>query len=88
MGASSRSRCYAFDLPAAYRIRVQGRIAEERAERIGGMKISVIIPEGGQPVTTLTSELRDQAALIGVLNTLYEWHLPVLSVERFTAGPF
>jgi hypothetical protein len=33
-------------------------------------------------VSTLEGELRDQAALTGVLNSLYELHLPVLSVER------
>ena len=33
-------------------------------------------------MTTLVGELADQAALAGVLNTLFELHLPVLSVER------
>jgi len=33
-------------------------------------------------VTTLEGELSDQAALAGVLNTLYELHLPVISVKR------
>jgi hypothetical protein len=32
-------------------------------------------------VTTLVGEMEDQAALAGVLNTLYELHLPLLSVE-------
>jgi hypothetical protein len=32
-------------------------------------------------VTTLTGRLRDQAELSGVLNGLYELHLPILSVE-------
>jgi hypothetical protein len=33
-------------------------------------------------VTTLLGPVRDQAALNGVLNTVYELHLPVLSVEK------
>ena len=37
-------------------------------------------------MTTLFGELSDQAALAGVLNTLYELHLPVFSVERLAAG--
>jgi hypothetical protein len=37
-------------------------------------------------VATRFSELPDEAALAGVLNTLYELHLPVLSVERVSAG--
>jgi len=32
----------------------------------------------------LTGELADQAALIGVINTLYELHLPILLVECLT----
>ncbi len=38
--------------------------------------------EGGSLVTILEGELSDQAALAGVLNTLYELHLPLLSVKR------
>ena len=34
------------------------------------------------PLTTLVGELSDQAALVGVLNTLYELHLPVFTVKR------
>ena len=37
------------------------------------------------PVTTLLGELADQAALEGVLNTLFSLHLPVVSVERLSA---
>ena len=34
------------------------------------------------PVTTLLGKLVDQAALMGVLNTLYDYyHCPLLSVE-------
>jgi hypothetical protein len=33
-------------------------------------------------VTTLIGRVRDQAELSGVLNTLYELHLPILSVEN------
>jgi hypothetical protein len=36
----------------------------------------------GSPATTLEGKINDQSALAGVLNTLYELHLPVLSVER------
>jgi hypothetical protein len=32
-------------------------------------------------VATLVGRLKDQAELSGVLNTLYEMHLPLLSVE-------
>jgi hypothetical protein len=69
-----------FDRPAAYQIRVQGRIDPDWSDRLSGMKIVPMIEEARQPVTTLQGELSDQAALAGVLNTLYELHLPILSV--------
>ena len=50
------------------------------------MTITECSPKAEQSVTTLLGELADQAALAGVLNTLYELHLPVLSVERLPAG--
>jgi hypothetical protein len=46
------------------------------------MTISPDTVETAPPVTTLRGELGDQAALAGVLNTLYEMHLTVLSVKR------
>jgi hypothetical protein len=86
MDTPSYSRRSAFDNPAIYSITVQGWIGEDQADRLAGMKITVIIPEGERPVTTLLGELRDQAALAGVLDTLYGWHLPVLSLQRLSGG--
>jgi len=36
--------------------------------------------------TILVGRLADQAALSGVLNTMYEQHLPVLSVDCLEEG--
>jgi hypothetical protein len=69
-----------FDRPAAYKIRVQGKIDPDWSDRLAGMTIHLTAEEACPPVTTLKGELSDQAALAGVLNTLYELHLPVLSV--------
>jgi len=73
-----------FDGPATYRIDVQGRIPARWCERLEGMTVAVYAPEAGPLVSTLLGELSDQAALAGVLNTLYELHLPVLSVQRLS----
>ena len=35
-----------------------------------------------QPMTILVGHLNDQAALSGVLNWLYDLHMPLLSVEN------
>ena len=63
-----------FDQPATYQISVQGQIDPSMSDLLGDMTIS--------PVTILSGELDDQAALAGVLNILYEMHLTVLMVKR------
>jgi hypothetical protein len=50
------------------------------------MAISDCSAEAESPATTLVGELADQVALAGVLNTLVELHLSVVSVERLSAG--
>ena len=70
-----------FDHPANYQISILGQIDPSWSDRLEGMTIQP--PSGGadSPITTLEGELPDQAALAGVLNTLYELHLSVLSVK-------
>jgi hypothetical protein len=70
------------DTPATYRIRVQGRLDESWADRLGGMAITAETAADKSTVTILVGHLPDQAALSGVLNTLYELHLPLLSVQN------
>jgi hypothetical protein len=70
-----------FDQPAMYKIIVQGKIDQTLCDRLEGMTIQTGTLAENTPLTTLEGELNDQAALAGVLNTLYELHLFVLSVE-------
>jgi len=70
------------ETPARYRIRSQGRLDTSWSDRLGGMSITQVAPENKPPVTTLVGHLPDQAALAGVLNALYNLHLPLLSVEN------
>jgi len=72
---------FLFDIPATYQIIVQGKIDPTWSDRLEGMAIWQEVVESKPPVTTLEGELGDQAALAGVLNTIYELHLPVLSVK-------
>ena len=73
---------FRFDEAAFYQIVVQGRLNESTSEYLGGMTIQAVGHEAQRPVTTLSGCLRDQAALLGVLNTLYEMHLPILMLEK------
>ena len=70
-----------FHTPATYRIRVKGHLEESWSDRLGGMAIKGTGQAEGAHETTLVGWLADQAALFGVLNTLYGLHLPLLSVE-------
>ena len=71
-----------YDCPATYQISVQGRIDPTWSDRLEGMTICQAAVESNPPVTTLEGELSDQAALAGVLNTLYDLHLSILLVKR------
>ena len=70
-----------FDSPAVYRIRVEGHIDESLADILGGMVITRAFTADKKPLTILVGQMKDQAALSGVLNELYEMHLPLLTVE-------
>jgi hypothetical protein len=70
-----------FDYPASYQIRVQGWIDPGWSDRLEGMTISLILVKDGPSITFLEGELSDQTALAGVLNSLYELHLPVILVK-------
>lgn len=67
--------------PATYRIRVTGHIADSLSDHLGGMIITRAFTADSRPITILVGHMRDQAALSGVLNELYELHLPLLTVE-------
>ena len=66
--------------PARYRIAVEGCLDETWSGRLGGMQIAGPKQTDQQSVTTLTGQVQDQAHLIGVLNTLYQLRMNILSV--------
>lgn len=87
MGTKLSVERLTFDKPARYEIRVQGRIDENWSDRLEGMAIRSESPIGESAICSLEGELLDQAALAGVLRTLYELHLPVLLVRYLTPQP-
>ena len=82
MSNPRESRRFTFGGPAVYRIVVQGDLDEHGAECLGGMRVVAGSAGDDTPVTTLVGRLSDQAALSGVLSTIYEMHLPVLEVKK------
>ena len=67
--------------PSIYRICVRGRLESDWTARVEGMNITESRQADGELITILVGRLADQGVLSGVLNTLYELHLPVISVD-------
>ena len=67
--------------PSIYRIRVNGCLGQSWSERLAGMTITNIGGRETAESTILEGQLLDQAALTGILNTLYDLQLPLVSVE-------
>ena len=71
--------------PATYRIEVAGALDESWSDRLEGMIIKTRKRADQSTVTTLAGRMIDQAELAGVLNSLYELHLPILKVKVVAA---
>ena len=67
----------------AYRIEIQGDLTPWKG-RLGVLRMTIRDDRRYGRVTILRGLVRDQAALFGVLNTIYELHLPLLRVEALT----
>ena len=82
MVRSNDTAAFDFGCPATYRIVVQGMVSEDWHRRLGGMEVTTPSPESAEPKTILQGRLSDQAALHGLLETLYALHLPILEVTK------
>jgi hypothetical protein len=71
--------------PATYRIEVEGEGGENLSDHIGGLRVTNIRKKDQSIITTLVGPVRDQAELAGLLNCLYELHLPIRSVKLLTS---
>ena len=74
------------DLQNHYRIRVRGRLDPSWSDRVGGLSITNL-DDGDLETTTLVGTLSDQSALSGVLNTLVDLRLELLSVDQIDEPP-
>jgi hypothetical protein len=67
--------------PAIYQIKVRGNLDQSWSDKLGGLKLETTMETAE---TVLTGPLKDQAALSGVLNALYDLQLPVISVVHLS----
>ena len=78
---------FGFSKPTIYQIEVEGEISADWSERIRGMEIVLMHRKNKKPISILTGEVADQSALAGILKTLFEFHLPVISVRNLNDIP-
>ncbi len=71
---------------AFYRIRVRGELDPNMSDRFEGLQIENTYRKDGRAETVLEGRLDDQSALSGVLNALYDLHLPVVSADCLGAA--
>ena len=67
--------------PATYKISILGTLEKKWSDYFGGMTIEHTLVLQKYPMTMLTGILADQAALIGILNSLYNMACPNITVE-------
>ena len=72
-------------LRRAYRIRVEGSLDPSWSDRLGGLTITSSGKFGVKTTTILEGELVDQSALMGVLHSLYNLHLPLEALENLSS---
>jgi hypothetical protein len=65
-----------------YEIKVRGHLDERWSYWFEGLTIAPSFSEDGTPITTFTGYLVDQAALHGVLATIRDIHMPLISVMQ------
>jgi hypothetical protein len=73
-----------FKNPAVYKIVIKGEIDKSWSDNLLGMQVEVRKREGNIAFTSLVGEIRDQSALSGLLNNLYEMQMTVLSVNMLS----
>ena len=72
---------FGFIKPASYQIKVKGILEERYSAYMRDMHITVFSNSKKNAFTQLSGIVSDQSALFGILNSLFEMHLPVISVE-------
>jgi hypothetical protein len=69
-----------FSGKGTYQIVVQGHLDEQSSYWFEGLTLTTSLNEEGAPITTLAGRFADQAALHGVLATIRDLNLPLISV--------
>jgi len=72
---------FSFQKSAIYKIKVEGVLKENWVDKFQGLKIRNESSSSGKSVSVLYGKINDQSALSGLLNTLYDYNMTILSVK-------
>ncbi len=78
---------YAFTAPGFYRIEVQGALRAGWSDRFGTMRVIPASDKKENDVSVLEGCVIDQSELSGILNSLYELHMSLISVNYLGDEP-
>ncbi len=70
-----------FQKPAIYKIKVEGILKENWIKNFQGLRINIDRSLSGKPISVITGQINDQSALAGLLDTLYNFNMTILSVN-------
>jgi len=73
--------------PWIYEIVLRGELGESWARWLDGLAQTAVAWDRDSDVTVLTIEARDQAALRGVLNQLWDLNLTLIGLQRLQLHP-
>ena len=71
-----------FQNEARYEIRVDGHLDQRWSDWFEGMELPQAFNQNGSPITVLTGTIVDQAALHGILASVRDIGIPIISVNR------
>jgi hypothetical protein len=72
-----------FKKAAIYRIVVEGELDDSWSDRLG-LQITSQKKASKRPISFLVGKIADQAALSSILNSLYDMHMTVISLNMLT----
>lgn len=82
MPQTGYARQSAMDCPARYLIRVIGEVDRRWLGYFDGISIVVCIGASPFTISTVCAHHADQAAVFGLLNSLYDFGYPVIYFEK------
>ena len=71
----------------AYRLRAEGQLDELAFDYVDDLTLALEFVPTKRTITTLTCELANQEALVGLINLLHDFGLRLVLVERLDPSP-